>query len=161
MRLYHLDTATWLPKPLPEVFAFFADAVNLETLTPPWLRFELRTPAPIKMAPGTLIDYRLRLHGLPIRWRSEIAVWEPPTRFVDEQRRGPYRLWRHAHTFAEEDGGTRVEDHVEFGAFGGLIVNEWIIARDLRRIFSYRHRQLHRLFGGNPGAVQIDIAPLT
>ncbi len=160
MRLYHLDTGKWLRKPLPEVFAFFADAGNLEMLTPPWLRFALVTRTPITMAAGTVIDYRLRLHGLPIRWRSEITVWDPPARFVDEQRRGPYRLWRHTHTFAEEDGGTRVEDHVEFAAFGGPIVNEWIVARDLRAIFSYRHRQLDRLFGGDSGAVQIVIAPL-
>ncbi len=160
MRLYRLDTGTWLRKPLAEVFAFFADAGNLETLTPPWLRFELITRTPIDMAPGTMIDYRLRLFGLPVRWRSEITAWEPPVRFVDEQRRGPYRLWRHTHTFAAEDGGTRVEDHVEFSALGGAIVNEWIVARDLRRIFSYRHHQLDRLFGGNLGAVQIVIAPI-
>jgi len=96
------------------VFPFFAEARNLETLTPPWLKFEVLTPAPIVMRPGTLIDYRIRVHGLPIRWRTEITAWDPPHRFVDVQLHGPYTLWHHTHTFEERDGGTLCLDHVRY-----------------------------------------------
>ena len=99
MREFTLQTELWLPRLRDEVFPFFAEARNLETLTPAWLKFEVLTPAPIAMRPGMPIDYRIRVHGLPIRWRTEIAEWDPPRRFVDVQLRGPYTLWHHTHTF--------------------------------------------------------------
>ena len=133
MRIFELKTSLWLPKPLDDVFPFFADARNLEALTPPWLHFEVLTPAPISMAPGTTIDYRLRLRGLPIRWQSEITAWEPPHRFVDEQRRGPYRLWVHEHRFREQDGQTLAEDHIRYAAPGErLLTGCWLRATWLR-----------------------------
>lgn len=92
MNQYTLLTELWLPRPRAAVFPFFAEARNLETLTPPWRRFEVLTPPPIPMRPGTLIDYRMRVHCVPIRWRTKIAEWQPPHRFVDEQLRGPYTL---------------------------------------------------------------------
>jgi ligand-binding SRPBCC domain-containing protein len=147
MRIHTFQTEIWLPRPLEEVFAFFSDAGNLDRLTPPWLRFEILTPRPIAMRPGALIDYRLRLRGIPIRWRSEITAWEPPFRFVDEQRRGPYRLWRHQHTFAERDGGTVVGDRVEYAVWGGALVNKLFVERDVRAIFRYRQQTLQSLFG--------------
>src|SRR5579871_5848818 len=97
MRIHEFHGEQFLPRPLEEVFPFFADAGNLPILTPPWLHFHILTTRPIEMRRGALIDYRLRIHGLPIRWQSEIVEWDPPHRFVDEQRRGPYRLWHHEH----------------------------------------------------------------
>ncbi|MGD0349127.1 MAG: SRPBCC family protein [Verrucomicrobiota bacterium] len=119
--LFKLETELWLPRQRDELFQFFADAFNLETLTPPWPKFEVLTPRPIEMCVGLQIDYRLRLRGLPLRWRSEIAAWEPPGRFVDEQRRGPYRTWIHEHTFEERDGGTLARDVVQYDVIGGQL----------------------------------------
>ena len=142
---FTLHAEQWVPRPPSVVFPFFADAANLNTLTPPWLHFEILTPRPIAMQPGTLIDYRLRLRGLPIRWQSEITVWEPQRRFVDEQRRGPYRLWHHEHTFTERDGGTLVSDKVRYGVWGGVLIERWFVRPDIRRIFAYRQQKLQEL----------------
>ena len=130
-----------------DVFAFFADALNLEAITPPWLHFRILTAPPIEMREGTIIDYRLRLRGVPIRWQSEIIAWEPPRRFVDEQRRGPYRRWIHEHTFEEHDGATVVRDRVDYAVPGGAAVDRLVVARDLDRIFAFRHKALERLLG--------------
>jgi ligand-binding SRPBCC domain-containing protein len=107
MRVHVLEREQRLPSPPEEVFAFFADARNLEAITPPLLRFRVRTPEPIAMGAGTLLKYRLRLHGVPVGWTTVIADWEPPQRFVDVQVRGPYALWHHTHTFAADGGGGR------------------------------------------------------
>lgn len=151
MRVFRLDSKVLLPKPIDEVFDFFSDARNLERLTPSWLRFEVLTPAPIEMRPGALIDYRLRLRGIAIRWQSEITVWEPPFRFVDEQRRGPYRQWIHEHRFSESGGNTLAEDHVRYAVPGGVIANRLFVAPDLRRVFAYRVQQMSGIFGASPG----------
>jgi hypothetical protein len=124
-----------------------AETRNLEKLTPPWLRFEILTEGPIMMAAGTLIGYRIRWRGIPLRWRTEIEVWEPNHRFVDRQFRGPYRLWRHEHLFVELGDGTAIIDRVEYAPFGGAIANRLVVARDVERIFSYRHEVLRRDFG--------------
>jgi ligand-binding SRPBCC domain-containing protein len=149
MKTHRLKTEMWLPQKRTTVFSFFADPRNLEDLTPGWLHFEILTPLPLQMKPGALIDYRLRLYSIPLRWQSEISVWEPPHRFVDRQIRGPYRLWIHEHTFAEVDGGTQVGDTVEYAALGGSLVQKLFLARDLRRIFAYRHARLRQRFGGS------------
>ncbi len=143
---FTLTTEQWLPRPLQEIFTFFANAGNLDALTPPWLRFEILTPRPIEMKVGARIDYRLRLRGLPVRWQSEITAWQPPFRFVDEQRRGPYRVWHHEHTFVERDGGTLVGDRVRYAVFGGALVERLFVRRDIATIFAYRHRRLGELF---------------
>ena len=159
MKIFELETSLWLPKPLDEVFPFFSDAHNLEVLTPPWLHFEVLTPAPISLALGTTIDYRLRLRGLPIRWQSEITAWEPPHRFVDEQRRGPYRLWVHEHRFREQDGQTLAEDYVRYAVTGGALVNRLFVARDMAKIFEYRHRKMEFAFGAaQPGGSPSEVA---
>lgn len=148
-----LATELWLPQPRDRVFPFFADARNLEELTPPWLRFEVLTPPPITMRTGLRIDYRLRLHGFPLRWQSEITAWEPPFRFVDEQRRGPYRVWHHEHRFEERDGGTLCIDIVHFRAPGGPLrpwIEKWFVRPDVERIFAYRTRRMRELFSAAP-----------
>ncbi|WP_417380010.1 SRPBCC family protein [Gimesia sp.] len=142
--IYHLQTETVIPYSLNEVFAFFAEPENLEALTPPWLNFEITTPAPIKMREGTLIDYRLKLHGIPVKWQTEISEWEPPCRFVDRQLKGPYRLWRHEHTFTEHEAGTQVTDDVRYAVLGGALVNRLFVQKDVARIFRYRREQLRK-----------------
>lgn len=146
MRVFEHRAEVWLPRPRPEVFAFFADAGNLERLTPPWLGFHILTPRPIAMHPGTLIDYKLRVHGLPLRWRTEIRSWEPPVRFSDVQLRGPYRLWEHTHSFEERDGGTLCRDHVRWAVWGGALVARLFVERDIATIFGYRTKVLAELF---------------
>jgi ligand-binding SRPBCC domain-containing protein len=146
----HLHTAEiFIPRPRPEVFSFFAAAENLERITPPELGFEIATPLPIAMAAGTLIDYRLRLFGVPFRWRTRISHWEPDSRFVDEQLQGPYGLWVHTHTFHDAEGGTRVADEVRFGLplspFGEVAYP--LVRLQVRRIFDYRARRLRELLG--------------
>lgn len=145
-QLFTFDTRLWLAAPRERVFPFFADAGNLETITPPWLQFQIVTPRPMDMRVGTRIDYRLRVHGVPLRWQSEITAWEPPGRFVDEQRRGPYRAWIHEHTFAEHDGGTEVGDSVKYAVIGGWVIDRLFVRRDVRQIFAYRERKLREIF---------------
>ncbi len=147
MKTFALKFQIWLPLPIAEVFPFFADAGKLEELTPPWLKFHILTPRPIEMSVGTRIDYRLRIRGVPVRWQSEITVWEPPHRFIDEQLRGPYRLWIHEHRFSEKDGGTRVEDSVRYALLGGSLINRIFVEPDLKKIFAYRHWKLQHIFG--------------
>jgi ligand-binding SRPBCC domain-containing protein len=149
-RPYRFEAEVFLALPLERVFPFFADAFNLAKITPPWLRFEVLTPRPIRMKIGTLIDYRLRVRGLPLRWRSRITIWQPPYRFVDEQIRGPYRLWRHEHTFVEHEGGTLCRDHVDYDMLLGPIVQPLLVGRDVRRIFRHRAQRLHELFNTEP-----------
>jgi hypothetical protein len=145
MKTSIFETEQWLPLPTQDVFDFFADAFNLELLTPPWLQFRVITPAPIALQQGTVIDYRLRLRGIPVRWESQVTVWEPPYRFVDEQLRGPYRRWVHHHTFVESDGGTLARDHVDYAVPGGVLVRKLLVERDLRKIFQYRQQKLREV----------------
>jgi len=128
--------------PIDEAFAFYGDASNLELITPPWLGFEITTPTPIGMRVGTLLEYRLKLHRVPVRWRTRIESWEPPRRFVDIQIKGPYSLWEHTHTFEEDGtGATFISDWVRYSIpFGplGELANRLLVRRDLRQIFDYR-----------------------
>jgi ligand-binding SRPBCC domain-containing protein len=125
-----------------EVFPFFADAGNLEAITPPWLRFHVVTPRPIAMREGTLIEYRLTLHGVAVNWLTRIEEWVPGVRFVDSQLHGPYALWHHTHEFAPDgEGRTLMRDTVRYALpFGplGELAHRAFVRRDLQRIFDYR-----------------------
>lgn len=147
MRIFEVRARTRVPLPRAEVFRFFADAGNLQELTPPFLGFEILTPRPIEMRPGARIDYRIRLHGIPLRWKTAITAWEPPVRFVDEQLKGPYRLWIHEHTFEEDGGGTVCGDHVRYAVPFGALANRLLVRRDVETIFAYREKRLREIFG--------------
>ena len=146
MREFTFHTELWLPRGRDEVFPFFAEARNLEAITPPWLNFEVLTPAPVAMRAGALIDYRIRIHGIPIRWRTEIVEWNAPHRFVDVQLRGPYTLWHHTHTFEERGGGTLCLDDVRYRPRGGALMNWLFVRRDVKNIFAFRSERLAQMF---------------
>jgi ligand-binding SRPBCC domain-containing protein len=143
---FFLHQELWLPRRRESVFPFFAEARNLEILTPSWLHFKILDPFPMVMRTGTRIDYKLRLRGLPMRWQREITVWDPPSRFVDEQRRGPYRRWIHEHCFEEHEQGTRCVDHRQYAVIGGTLVEKFFVRRDLERIFAFRRAKRIELF---------------
>lgn len=146
-----LEQQQHIAKPVEEVFAFFAKAENLEKLTPSFLRFRIETPLPIAMQEGTLIDYRLSLYGVPMRWRTRIEVFEVNRCFVDVQLKGPYALWRHTHTFLPAtDGGTDMHDRVDYAlpmGFLGDIAHALFVRRSVERIFSYRRAAVESLWG--------------
>jgi len=151
MKTYWLRKSIWLPQSRAKVFEFFSNPANLDRLTPAWLNFAILTPATSQIKQGALLDYRLRIRGIPIRWQSEVAVWDPPRRFIDRQTKGPYSLWIHEHTFEERDNGTVVGDNVEYAVPGGSIVQKLLVAPDIERIFNYRHKILEELF--NPAKI--------
>jgi ligand-binding SRPBCC domain-containing protein len=149
MRIHVLQREQLLSGRREAVFAFFADAFNLEAITPPLLHFRMLTRAPVAMGAGTVLRYRLRLHGVPVVWQTLIREWEPGVRFVDVQLRGPYRLWHHTHEFADAgDGRTRMRDTVRyavgFGALGEL-ADRVLVRRDLDAIFDHRARAVPAL----------------
>lgn len=175
MKVYVFEREVVVARPLNEVFAFFAEPRNLARITPPWLSFEMtgwdasrRATAagaeavqedetggsgqPV-MAQGLLLYYRVRPLIVPQRWTSEITEWDPPHRFTDEQLRGPYRLWRHAHTFDRTEAGTRVGDRVEYALpFGpiGRLAHLLLVRHQLERIFAFREAVIDRIFGTDP-----------
>ena len=143
---YRLIAQQWFDLPVAEIFPFFSDAMQLETITPPLLHFSVETPQPITISQGAVLDYRLRLRGIPIRWRSEICVWDPPRRFVDQQLRGPYKKWYHDHVFEEIDGRTLVTDNVHYIPRGGWLIHRFFVKPDLERIFRFRQNKLREIF---------------
>jgi len=149
-KTFILEQEQLIAAPRSEVFRFFSNAFNLERLTPPFLNFKILTPAPIDVQTDTIIEYRIKLFGVPMNWRTRILDFEPEGSFVDSQERGPYTLWHHTHTFEETDQGTLMKDIVRYrlplGPLG-LIAHALFVRRTLRRIFSYRRDALADLMG--------------
>ena len=149
LKMPYLERSTFIPRPQPEVFAFFADAHNLERITPAFLRFHVLTPDPIEMHAGTLIDYEMRLYGVRVGWRTLIQRYEPDDFFVDVQLKGPYRSWRHRHEFKEVPGGTQMHDRVDYempyGMLGSL-VRMLFVQGVLERIFDHRNTAIAQYF---------------
>ena len=145
MKIREFQSETWLPLPPEELFPFFANAANLDAITPPWLHFNVLTPPPIVMRAGALIDYRLRVRGIPLRWLTVIEEWNPPYEFVDVQAKGPYQLWHHTHRFTEVEGGTAIADTVRYQLpFGplGQLVHAMQVKGDIKQVFDYRASQV-------------------
>lgn len=159
MSIHRLFREQIISRPVAEVFSFFADAQNLETLTPPWLRFEILTPGQIEMRVGAIIQYALRVHGLPVNWTTAITVWNPSFEFVDVQLRGPYVLWHHRHTFEAAGNSTRMIDEVSYrlplGWFGRAM-HSVMVRRDLKTIFDYREQMVRHLLESAPSTIAFD-----
>ena len=147
--IYTIETDQTLPRSLEDVYPFFADAGNLETITPPELRFSIETPRPIEMRVGALIEYRLTLYGIRFSWLTEISVWEPGKRFVDQQILGPFALWHHEHRFSQDGDGTRIQDTVHYALpldpIGRLA--HPLVRKQLDRIFDYRTTRVDEILG--------------
>jgi ligand-binding SRPBCC domain-containing protein len=152
MTVHTLIRTQTIAAPLDQVFHFFADAGNLQQLTPPWLHFEILTPLPISMHSGTIIQYALRIRGIPVYWTTAIPEWVPSVRFVDVQLSGPYRLWHHTHEFQSCAEGTRMTDVVHYKLrYGliGLLLHRFWVRRELDRIFDFRHHAIARRFSAS------------
>ena len=150
METSELKMEQWVPSPLEKVFAFFSDAKNLEVLTPPWVHFRVLHMSTPAIQEGTLIDYRLRIKGIPIKWQSRIVEWTPNVGFVDVQTKGPYAIWHHTHAFEKSGGGTLMRDKVKFavplGAIGKFLVGG-MVSRDVNKIFQFRKVAIESCFG--------------
>jgi len=150
MKPHIIEKVTIIPKPLDEVFAFFSKAENLNAITPPELQFKILTPLPIDMKPGTLIDYKIKLEGIPFKWKTVISEWQPPFKFVDEQLKGPYVKWHHTHLFKDlGNDTTEMVDRVEYlspGWFLEPIINKLFVQKRVEAIFEYREKTLMKLF---------------
>jgi ligand-binding SRPBCC domain-containing protein len=162
MRVYTLQREQWVGRALERVFPFFARPENLALITPPGLGFRLLTPRPVTMEPGRVVDYTIRVLGLPMRWRTLITCYDPPWCFVDEQITGPYSFWHHTHRFSERDGGTLLRDEVCYALPLWLagpardLVHVLHVRPALERIFDYRRQVFSRLFGGDvPAGEQV------
>lgn len=154
MKDQELHFQQWVPEKPEKVFAFFCNPQNLETLTPDFLHFKMLHSSTAQVEEGTLIDYQLRIHGFPARWRTEIRVWKPIEEFQDIQLKGPYSKWEHTHRFLPQDGGTLMEDQIVYrlplGAMGQFFAGIFV-RKDVERIFTYRKMQIDRLFGSPSG----------
>jgi ligand-binding SRPBCC domain-containing protein len=149
MRISSFESEICLPRSADVIFPFFADARNLQVLTPPWLHFQILTKGSILMYAGRLIDYRLRIRGVPVRWQTRIDVWEPPYLFVDSQRKGPYSFWRHEHLFVPDSTGTRCIDRVQYSVPWSFWLDRLIVRPDIERIFAFRRKRLNQLFSAS------------
>jgi ligand-binding SRPBCC domain-containing protein len=152
MSKFQFKSIQEIDRPLNEVFSFFSRAENLEHLTPDWLNFKILTPLPIEMKTGTLIDYQIKLYGIPLNWKTEITRWDPPSGFVDSQIKGPYSVWIHEHKFEEQDGKTIMTDIVDYDIPAGFLkslVNKVFVSKQIQSIFEYRRISIKQYFVKN------------
>lgn len=169
MHVYRMQLEQWVAKPPDRVFPFFSRPENLALITPPNLGFRLLTPQPVDMEKGRVIDYTIRVLGLPTRWRTLITRYDPPSCFVDEQLSGPYSFWHHTHRFEQRHGGTLLQDELSYALPLALmgpareLVHTLYVRPALERIFAYRRRMFAGLFGGvvTTGAPASARAPAT
>lgn len=162
-RIRHLHRELWVPLPLDTVFGFFSNPANLELVTPPWVGFRILTKLPFEMKTGAVLDYAIRVHGIPLRWRSEITEWQPPFKFADVQLKGPYAVWHHEHRFEARHGGTLVTDEVQYAIpFSWMPGSQWVekflVTPDVEKIFAHRRGALLRHFG-LPDTVREPLGP--
>jgi hypothetical protein len=152
MQTKTLEYITHIDKPLQEVFTFFSKAENLNLLTPPQIQFKILTPLPITMFPGQLIQYRIKLFGIPFYWKTEICEWNPPHKFADKQLKGPYTTWHQQHKFEEIDGKTKMTDIITYESKGWILAPflHWLfVDKNVKGIFAYREKQLNEIFRNN------------
>jgi ligand-binding SRPBCC domain-containing protein len=148
-RTYIFEQETIIGNPLNEVFQFFSNAENLAKITPDNLKFQIKSPLPIKMEAGTLIDYQIKIYNIPFHWRTKITVWDPPVRFVDVQLTGPYKMWIHEHSFEELGGSTKMSDKIQYQVPGGLfapLVHRLRVKKDVENIFKFREKIIKQIF---------------
>ena len=153
MKTYILKKESFINKSPDEVFAFFSRPENLEKVTPKHLQFKILTSLPVEIHAGSIIDYQIKIYGIPFSWRTEIAVWEPTHRFVDIQVKGPYRVWIHEHRFEKYGTGTRMLDTLEYVVPGGWfapLIHRLFVKKDLESIFNYRERKFDKIFTQKP-----------
>ncbi|NND71425.1 MAG: SRPBCC family protein [Rhodothermales bacterium] len=143
---WQLETSLLLEHDIETVFAFFSDPYNLEIITPPLLRFNVLGMDTQTIDEGSLISYKLRLRGIPVKWLTRIEMWDPPHQFVDRQLKGPYKLWHHTHTFESVDNGTLMRDIVRYRVPGGALINRLLVEKDVRGIFEYRRERIVEIF---------------
>lgn len=146
---YFLEVHQWLPYSRDKVFPFFSNAYNLEKITPPWLKFKVLSMSTPEIQQGTLIDYKLTIRGVPLKWRTRIEEWQPVEKFVDTQLKGPYSLWHHTHTFQALHDGTLISDSIRYKVpfgFLGRIFAGWYVKRDVQKIFNYRKKQISEIY---------------
>jgi ligand-binding SRPBCC domain-containing protein len=155
---YRLVAKQVIAKKPEEIFPFFADAKNLERITPPWLNFRILNQSTPEIQEGTIFNYALSLHGIPVRWRSEIREWSVNKKFVDQQLKGPYRIWHHTHLFEVRDSGTLMTDVVRYdvalGRLGEVFAGAWVKS-DVTKIFQYRGKVISEFFPAEPVSVDV------
>jgi uncharacterized protein len=154
---WRLQSSLWVPHPPEQVFPFFSNVNNLQLLTPPWMSFQIKSLQPIDMHVGALIDYGIKVRGLPMKWRTRIARWEPSHAFADEQLHGPYKIWHHTHTFTPQDGGTVLGDDVIMRPKGGPIAPLVMkyVRHDVERIFEFRAEVMAERFDADPNTASV------
>ncbi len=157
MSSHLFERTIWLPAGREYLFEFFSRAENLQLVTPRWLDFRILTPLPVEMKLGALFDYRIRLHGVPVTWRTKVTGWDPPRRFEDTQLAGPYKLWVHEHLFEPENAGTRLTDRVRYRSRGGPLeplVDSLFVRSRLEKIFAFREEAFRQLFTQPPAPTE-------